>query len=457
VAALDQFASGSRRGDQAFVSVAGGIELRRDGVLVSPYARLDVTEDRLRAYDENGVGDYALHFNEMRVRSTQVAAGLRLETQHDTDFGSVQPRLRAEYRRELGNDAQASLRYADLLDGPRYTVTSTGVSRNSLLLGVGSDFVFRGGLRVGVDYLAQRASGAANVQAVRILVSQELDGRGSPFAWQPRMFKNPVGIEAGYTFDDNVTRGREAAEKRADSVFSLSAGEPIPVTLGKLANMRLVLTPSITGEKFRRYGGLGRFSVGGQGELQYRSSGAFDATTWSLVGRAAYDQFESELRRGPRYFVGVDARRSLTDRIDLFAEAGRGMRDGKSAVFETREWIGKVNLDYSLGGTRGILYLSGEYRRGDSVSSGPASLASVGLADVFVPDDAYDGLGLFAYRFDARTVMGTVGWNYPLGPRDSIDLSFRRVQSTPTGRTAWDSGTLRYIDNQYSIVYLMRF
>ena len=457
VAALDQFAAGSRRGDQAFVSVAGGLELRRDGVLVSPYARLDATEDRLKAYDEGGVGDYALHFNEMRVRSTQVAAGLRVETQHDTEFGSVQPRARVEYRRELKDDAQATLRYADLQDGPLYSITSTGVSRNALLLGVGADLVFRGGLRVGIDYSGQRASGASNVQMVRILVTQDLDGKGSGFAWQPRMFKDPVGVEAGYTFDDNVTRGRNAAEKRSDSVFSLAAGEPIPVRLGPLEKLRLMVTPQVTGEKFRLYSGLGRVSAGAQAELQYRGSGAFDAMTYALVGRAGYDQYESAVRRGGRYFVGFNARRALTDRIDVFAEAGRAMREGKSEVFRTREWTGKVNLDYGLGGRRGVLYLAGEYRRGDTVSSGLSSLANVGLADVFVPDDAYPGQDLFAYRFDAHTVLGTIGWNYPLGPRDSIDLSYRRAQSTPSGRTVWDSGTLRYIDNQYSLVYLMRF
>jgi hypothetical protein len=65
---------------------------------------------------------------------------------------------------------------------------------------------------------------------------------------------------------------------------------------------------------------------------------------------------------------------------------------------------------------------------------------------------------LFAYRFDARTVIGTLGVNYPLGARDSVDLSWRRVESTPTRRPSFDfTGPLQYIDNQYSLVYLMRF
>jgi len=457
VAAIDAFAVGSRKGDQAFASLAAGAEFRRDGLLVSPYGRFDLSADRLKQYGETGVGDYALSFHGQNLRSTQLAMGVRVESQHDTEFGRAVPRARIEYRRELQDERAATVSYADLFAGPEYTLTRTGTSRNALLLGVGSDFLLRGGLKIGLDYQAQRASGSSNVQGVRLLVSQELDGKGfASWSWQPTMFKDPVSLEAGYTFDDNVTRGRADWEKLADRVYSLSVGQPIAFKLGSLTKMRLVLTPSLGGEKFNRNAGLGRSFAGAQAELQYRASGAFDATTYALVGRAHYDEFESSHRTGARYFLGVNARRAITDRIDVFAEIGANARNGRSDVFTTRDYAAKLNLDYSLG-KRGILYLAGEYRRGDTVSSGRASLLNVGISEVFVPDDAFESHDFFAYRFDARTVLGTVGWNYPLGPRDSLDLSWRRVQSTPTQRPAFDGGALRYIDNQYSLIYLMRF
>ncbi|HUP29881.1 MAG TPA: putative Ig domain-containing protein, partial [Usitatibacter sp.] len=458
VEAVNQFATGSRNGEQAFASLTAGAEFRRDGVMISPYGRIDVSRDRLKAYSEGGASLYSLTYHEQRVNSSQLAMGVRAETQHDTDFGRVVPRLRLEYRRQLDGQHGASVSYADLINGPEYALGTAGTSRNALLLGVGSDFLLRGGLKLGVDYMAQRSSGASNVQSVRLLVSQDLDGRGLPsWTWQPKMFKDPIGVEFGYSFDDNVTRGRWAGEKLADRSYALSLGEPIPIKLGNLANLRLMVTPSVTGEKFQRYAGLGRFSAGVQAELQYRASGAFDATTFSLVGRANYDQFESDHRTGPRYFAGINARRSLTDRIDVFAEVGANARNGRSEVFTLRDYSAKLNLDYSLG-KRGVLYLAGEYRRGDTVSTGAASLVNIGLSEVFVPDDAFDGRAFFAYRFDARTVLGTIGWNYPLGPRDSLDFSWRRVQATPTHRPSFDGGgPLRYIDNQYSIVYLMRF
>ena len=55
-------------------------------------------------------------------------------------------------------------------------------------------------------------------------------------------------------------------------------------------------------------------------------------------------------------------------------------------------------------------------------------------------------------------MIGTLGYNWPLGARDSIDFSWRRVQADAAQEPSFDfSGPLNYIDNQYSIVYLMRF
>ncbi len=451
-----EFASARRRGGQVFGSVAAGYEYRDRNLLVSPYGRIDFSADRLDSVSESGAGSYALTYAEQTQRSVQAAAGLRAESKHETEFGFAVPRARFEYRRQLQGQQGASLSYADLFGGPEYTVRPAGTSRNSLLLGIGADFVFRSGLRLGVDYTAQRASGASNVQGVRLMVTQELDARGSPgWRWEPTLSKYPINVDAGFSWDDNVTRGREAGDKLADRIYSLGVSQTRPFALG--TNTRLQVTGLASGEKFDRHAGLGRFSGGVQGEVQYRASGAFDAITFGFVGRAVYEQYESRLRSGPRYFVGVNARRAITDRIDLFAEIGANARNARSEVFTWRDWSAKLNLDYSLG-RAGVVYLTGEYRRGDTVSTGHPSLVNVGLAEVFAPDDAFDGADLVAYRFEARTLLGTVGYNYPLGARDSIDFSLRRVQATPLARPSFDfSGSMRYIENQYSIVYLMRF
>jgi hypothetical protein len=54
-------------------------------------------------------------------------------------------------------------------------------------------------------------------------------------------------------------------------------------------------------------------------------------------------------------------------------------------------------------------------------------------------------------------VLGTLGLNYPLGPRDSVDFSWRRSQATTRRSLGPEAADLRYVDNLYSLVYLMRF
>ena len=262
-------------------------------------------------------------------------------------------------------------------------------------------------------------------------------------------------VDLGYTYDDNVTRGRTGDEILADRLLGLNVS-----TSGALRiddNVRLVVTGLLSGEKFSTYNGLSNVSGGLEAELQYRQSGAFDAITFAAFVRGWLDNYASHLRDGSHFSLGVSAHGVLTDRIGVSGELARNQRRAQSEVWDLTDYSARLNLDYSLGRS-GTLYLNGEYRRGDAVSDGHATLVNVSLAQVFVLDDAFPNQQWFAYRSEARTWISTVGYNLPLGQRASIDISWRRAQSTPTGRLGFDvQGSLRYIDNQYAIVLLKRF
>ena len=166
--------------------------------------------------------------------------------------------------------------------------------------------------------------------------------------------------------------------------------------------------------------------------------------------------YDSHLRDGSHYSAGISARGALTDKIDLFGELAWNQRRAQSEVWDLTDYSALLNLDYSLGS--GTLYVTGQYLRGDVVSDGFATLVNVSLAQVFVLDDAFPGKQLFAYRSDARTWVSTVGYNLPLGNGTSIDISWRRVQSTPTAHLDFPvQGSLRYVDNQYTFVLLKLF
>ena len=146
----------------------------------------------------------------------------------------------------------------------------------------------------------------------------------------------------------------------------------------------------------------------------------------------------------------------MTDRINLFGALGYNGRSANSVVFQTADTSLRMNLDYALR-SHGTLYLSAEYRDGDIVSTGRSSLENVTVAKVLVQDDAYAGGQFFSYRFGGTTVLTTLGYNVGLGARDSIDISWRRVESTPNVRPAWATSPNSYVTNQVSASYLMRF
>lgn len=455
VASVEDFARSRRKSDQFFGSIATGYEYRTGALLLSPYARLDFSRDKLKQATESGAGLNALTYFDQNVKQLQLALGMRLSSQHEANFGVVRPRFRVEYRHDFENEGAAAIAYADQFAGVQYSVAPVTGKRNYLVFGVGGDFVHKGGLTIGVDYQAHRSSGPDTAQAIRVLITQELNGKGLKLGSWRAPSKNPISVEAGYTWDDNVTRARDTASKLSDHVFNLGLSTNRLYPLG--THTRAAVNVFLNGEKFHTYSGLGHAAAGMQGELQYRVSSAFDAPTFTVFARGMLFEYESHLRDGHRYTLGLTARRALTDRIDVFGELSSTTRYAKSAVFDGRDYSGKFNIDYSLG-RNGTLYLGGEYRRGDAVSTGRPSLENLAIAEVFVQDDAYAGGELFAYRFESKTLLGILGYNRPLGPRDSIDFSWRRVHSTPLTRPDFSiSGPFRYEANQYSIVYLMRF
>ena len=263
-----------------------------------------------------------------------------------------------------------------------------------------------------------------------------------------------IRADAGFMFDSNVTRANTPADKHADRSYSVNLSKPFirPVS----DHTRALLTGFLGAEKFVTYSGLSRAIGGAQGELQYRSSAEFTAPTLAVFARIVGEQYQSKLRDGYRYSLGVSIRQPVTDRIQLFGAVAHNQRYANSAVFDIKDDSARLNLDYALG-PKGTLYLGGEYRSGDIVSTGQPTLAFISIAKVFAEDDAYPGGLLYSYRFDGKTVLATLGYNHGFSSRHSLDISWRRIKSTSDWQPSYSTSEASYVANQYSIVYLVNF
>jgi hypothetical protein len=222
-------------------------------------------------------------------------------------------------------------------------------------------------------------------------------------------------------------------------------------------NSRISLEPSAGFEKFETYVGLSHADVGLKAELQYRQSGDFSSPTYALFARAGASNYESTLRDGERYQIGASVFMPLTDRINGFAALGVDDRQARSTVFDNADGFVRASLDYALTPS-GTIYLSGEYRNGDMVSSGFPSLANLDSAKIYVLDDAFPGSGRIAYRFSGSAGIATLGYNLGISSAGSLDLSYRFVTSSPNHQPEYDLAPhIRYVDHQLSLVYLVRF
>ena len=470
VAPVSDFATGSRDGKYVFGSLAAGYEYRGNGMLFSPYGRLDHSQATLDGASESGAGVYALSYGRQRSPATQGALGLRAETLHQTEMGWTNLRARGEFRHAFQDPRSSSIAYVDI-PGTSYTYAPPGAERNSLVLGLGAELVLRGGLTAGVEYQFVRGSARDNEQGVRLYLSQDLDARGTA-AWLRSFRLEPthprdLQVDAGFTYDDNVTRSQASGDRRADGSFGANVRATEVFELSP--HIRATANAVAGGERFRKYVGLSKGTLGFEGEIQYRPSGGFGAPTFAAFLNAYADAYESHLRDGSRYSAGFSVRKALTDRASAFAAYTHSRRAAKGAVFDGRDHSARLNFDYQWG-SKDTLYVTGEYRRGHVVGSGaePAHdrpfphTHDYDNVAIESPDDAFPGLDYHAYRFKGNSAIATVGYNWALGARESIDLSWRRVETKARGK--WGIETLygtvimtRYTTNQFLLLYLVSF
>lgn len=263
----------------------------------------------------------------------------------------------------------------------------------------------------------------------------------------------PLWVEGAWLHDDNLNRAPDSAPQLSDHLFSISAGKGFARALTEKS--RLSLSGFVTGEKAQDQDGLDRFTLGARAELQYRTSGAFTAPTYALYAGVSVDDYKSELRSGNRVSLGASVQLALTDRIEAHAALARESRSADHPVFDGGSTSLRGQLDYALG--RGTLYAAGELRRGDAVSSTPYGLQYALYTKAWAPDDAYER-PLNAYRYDARTTVWTLGYNWPLGSTQSLDFSVLRAEAKPTELRPYSYyGDTRYTATQLSAAYLARF
>lgn len=151
-AAAGEYALGDRDGQQVFGSVTAGYEYTNGGLLLSPYARLNMSYSTLDRFTETGAGLFALRYGEQSVNTLTSFLGLRAEYKLPVSWGVVTPRARIEYGHDFDASSLATLAYADWIGGPEYVLETDPADRDFLVLGLGADIAFDETWTLGFDY-----------------------------------------------------------------------------------------------------------------------------------------------------------------------------------------------------------------------------------------------------------------------------------------------------------------
>ncbi|WP_180979490.1 putative Ig domain-containing protein [Janthinobacterium sp. AD80] len=169
------FATGERDGKQVFGALVGGMEMRHETWMWSPYGRVELMSAKLDPYTETATGINALSYFKQTVRSRIGALGVRAEGIYVGGLGTWFPRARLEYRHQFEGADNARLAYADLAaDGPVYVIRTVPQQTGNWTAGLGVKLLLSNGMTLTLDYNSNLNIDSGRTQSVIFGVAMPL-------------------------------------------------------------------------------------------------------------------------------------------------------------------------------------------------------------------------------------------------------------------------------------------
>ncbi|MDN2708995.1 putative Ig domain-containing protein [Janthinobacterium sp. SUN118] len=169
------YATGERDGKQVFGALVGGIEVRNETWMWSPYGRVELMSAKLDPYTEKAPGINALSYFKQTVRSRIGALGVRAEGLYVGGLGTWYPRARLEYRHQFQGADDARLAYADLAaDGPVYVIRTLPQQTGNWTAGLGVKLLLSNGMTLTLDYNSNLNMDSGRSQSVMFGIAMPL-------------------------------------------------------------------------------------------------------------------------------------------------------------------------------------------------------------------------------------------------------------------------------------------
>jgi len=234
----------------------------------------------------------------------------------------------------------------------------------------------------------------------------------------------------GILYDNNLTRAQAPADVRADGAAVLAASVGSLFALG--GSDTISLGADLRGEAYWRFHGLNVIGLGADASYRHKFGLGWSAPWLLARASASYDDYQGNVRTGPRYVIFAELGKRFTESFD--ASFG-GACDRRYARYDQPVVPGISGKPFDLSGAS--VYVRASYavneslalgarlsvRRGDVESTTRPNFAIFEASSAIAPDPTF-GPDFFAYRLRGTTDVAALTASWALDDRSSINLSY---------------------------------
>lgn len=227
-----------------------------------------------------------------------------------------------------------------------------------------------------------------------------------------------VDGEFGIGHDDNLGNARQD-RRRADDAFAT-------IALSRSGHWRLSpasalqFAAEVQARQYFEYHELSNARVGGQLRWRHRFGAGFYRPDLAVTAAAHWQEFQSELRDGAEYRLGVSLHEQLSTRIGARLGAMARWRQAEAPAFDGDTVSLSLDVDWRWHWRTlayfGVQVVDGEFSSSAAVTGGRGTV-----------DDALPGA--LANRVPGQAQVYTAGLNHRLNDAFSIDLLYRHVDA----------------------------
>ena len=250
------------------------------------------------------------------------------------------------------------------------------------------------------------------------------------------------GLDAsvGLVYDDNLSNGLEADDRKADSAFTATASAGYYEQLGSSTSLGVSLLAETT--DYLHYTGLTNVGLGARAQLRHKFALGAEAPWVAISAQAAHSNYHYDYLDGWQYDATASAGKQLDERWTVRGLIRYDRYDAdqikvpripgiSGAAYNVWGWSFGASINFLLTEADAIS-AAYTYRNGTVTSVDQPDPEVLEYSSAVAVDPVFGtSPRMVAYRIKAKTDVLSLAWSHTLGRHSSINLAYTyRLSST---------------------------